>query len=211
MLGMAGMSSYWNKLGRKHVETLAGREVTLLERLHRKLLASFDLVTEEITIPNSPSQSESSMDSAMNFTVQETTMHVIPSPSKNIVKTEPDNMKPLPSSIRSTLWSKRKAFGEKIVSLEGVMNCPDKVIDFSSPKCKRTTRGSESKPCDFPSFGGHSSSEPINPELAYEKLATTVLHECLVVTDTDLKHAEENVPSFEVEPLGLDASTFLTS
>ncbi|CAH1438017.1 unnamed protein product [Lactuca virosa] len=52
-LGMARMSSYWNKLGRKHVEILAGREVTLLERLHHKRLASFALVTEEITIPNS--------------------------------------------------------------------------------------------------------------------------------------------------------------
>lgn len=34
MLGMVGLSSHWNKIGEKPLENLAGKEVTLLERLH---------------------------------------------------------------------------------------------------------------------------------------------------------------------------------
>ncbi|CAH1422346.1 unnamed protein product [Lactuca virosa] len=82
MLGVASMSSYWKFFGRKPMETLACHEVTLLEQLHRKHLASYALVTEEATIPNSPSQLESSMDSMMHITGQDMNLPVIPSPSK---------------------------------------------------------------------------------------------------------------------------------
>ncbi|CAH1430621.1 unnamed protein product [Lactuca virosa] len=54
MLDMAGIISHWKKLGKKLLETLAGLEVTLLERLHRKRLSSSIMITEEATLPNSP-------------------------------------------------------------------------------------------------------------------------------------------------------------
>ncbi|CAH1426470.1 unnamed protein product [Lactuca virosa] len=173
------MTNTWNK---------SVTEVTLLERLHHKRLASSTLVTEEITIPNSHSQSESNMDSTLNIDGQDMNLPLILSPSKSVEKTETEGRKLHPSSIRTTLRSKRKVVGEKLVSLEGVMNYPDKVIELSFPKCKRTTHGGESKSRGIPSSGGHSSSE----EPTSEPTKTTYLHEYLTVTDPDLKHAEEN-------------------
>lgn len=116
MLGMAGISSYCNKLGKKLVKTLAGREVTLLERLDCQCLANSTIVTEDVTILNSPSCLEYNMDSTTNAYVQDTIVPVIPSPSKKIVKMECDSRKPSHSSIRVTLRarsSKRKTEMEK--------------------------------------------------------------------------------------------------
>lgn len=98
------------------------------------------------------------------------------------------------SSIRAALRSKRKVDGEKFVSLEGVLNHLDKVIDLSSPKHKRTTRGSESKSHGLLSYSGHPFSE--DPSSA--TTTTTALYECPVVTNPNMKHYEENIPSFEV-------------
>lgn len=125
------------------MEIVVGHEVTLLERLHHKRLASSALITEEVTIPNSPSQSKSSMNSIMNMDGHDTNLPIIPSPSKNVMKIVSDSRKLHSSYVRTALRSKRKVVGEKVVSLEGVMNHSNKVIDLSSPKCKRTTRGSE--------------------------------------------------------------------
>ncbi|CAH1444466.1 unnamed protein product [Lactuca virosa] len=128
------------------METLAGREVTLLERLHMKRLVSSTLIMKESTLPNSLSWSESSMDSTMNPSVLETTASVAPFPKK-IMQTEPDNSKPMTSSTRvdlRCLCSKRKVRVEKILSLEGVMSHLDQVINLSPPK-KISTRGSDTK------------------------------------------------------------------
>ncbi|CAH1441154.1 unnamed protein product [Lactuca virosa] len=78
--------------------------------------------------------------------------------SKNVAKTEPDNSKLPPSSIKAALRPKRKVVWGKVVSIEGVMNRPEKVIDLSLQKRKRTTRGSESKLCGRSSYGGHDGS-----------------------------------------------------
>lgn len=76
------------------METLAGRDINLLERLHRKRLAGSVMVIEEATIPNYPSQSESSMDSTANPSSVYIIVLVVPPLTKNIVKTEHDNRKP---------------------------------------------------------------------------------------------------------------------
>ncbi|CAH1440793.1 unnamed protein product [Lactuca virosa] len=41
-LGMAGLSPLWNKLGKNSVETMDGREITRLYRLHKKHLEDSD-------------------------------------------------------------------------------------------------------------------------------------------------------------------------
>ncbi|CAH1443887.1 unnamed protein product [Lactuca virosa] len=119
--------------------------------------------------------------------------------SENYVKWNNVDKKLHPSSIRATLRSKSKVVGEEVVSLEGVMNRLDKVIDLPSRKFKRTTHGNELKSHGLPSSGGQSSSK----EPASEEAATTNLHECPVVTDLDLKHAKENVPPSKAEFLSL--------
>ncbi|CAH1417970.1 unnamed protein product [Lactuca virosa] len=39
-LGMADMSPHWNRLGKKPMEMLEGKDVTLLDRLHRRQIAN---------------------------------------------------------------------------------------------------------------------------------------------------------------------------
>ncbi|CAH1423287.1 unnamed protein product [Lactuca virosa] len=82
------------------METLSGCEVTVLEQLHRKRLASSSLVTKEVTIPNSSSQSESSLDSNINPSRTDIFVFVVHSPTKKIVKSEPDSGKPPFSSTK---------------------------------------------------------------------------------------------------------------
>ncbi|CAH1433366.1 unnamed protein product [Lactuca virosa] len=130
------------------------------------------------------------MDSTINVTGQGMSFLLIPSPSKSVAKTESDNRKFPRSSIKAALTSKRKVNGERVVSLEGVMNLPEKVIDLSSLKRKRTTRGNESKLGGQPSSGGHSSSE----EFSSKETTIIALYECPVVTDPDLRQTEENIP-----------------
>ncbi|CAH1438292.1 unnamed protein product [Lactuca virosa] len=67
MLGMAGMSPHWKHLVKKLVEMLEGKDVTLLDRLHRRRIANSALVTDEVIVPNSPNRSESSMDFALDI------------------------------------------------------------------------------------------------------------------------------------------------
>lgn len=74
-----------------------------MELFHRKCLASSNLITEEITIPITPSQSESSMDFIVDPSGLESTMLVIPSHTKKIVKMEHFNRKPLFSSTKASL------------------------------------------------------------------------------------------------------------
>ncbi|CAH1425502.1 unnamed protein product [Lactuca virosa] len=130
------------------METLAGRDITLLEWLHRKRLAGSVMVIEEATIPNYPSQLESSMDSTANPSSVYIIVLVVPPLTKNIVKTEHDNRKPSYYSAKVVLKgpsSKRKSGVEKILSLEGVMSHPDKLTDLTSPKRQRTTRSGAAK------------------------------------------------------------------
>ncbi|CAI9263231.1 unnamed protein product [Lactuca saligna] len=54
-LGIVGVSPVWNGLGKKLVETMAGREVTLLDRLHKKRLIDSYVVVKEVIILDSPS------------------------------------------------------------------------------------------------------------------------------------------------------------
>lgn len=73
--------------------------------MYRKHLAGSSLVKEEITLPNSPSGSESSMDSTTNrFGLDSTTnaTTVLPSPIKKILKMENNSSNP-PSSTREAL------------------------------------------------------------------------------------------------------------
>ncbi|CAI9297956.1 unnamed protein product [Lactuca saligna] len=143
MLGMLGICSYWNKLGKKPVEPLEGCMITLLEQLHRKRLAGSSLVIEEATISNYPSQSESNMDSAVNPYGIDTDVLVVPSLTKKIVKMEHVRKKPPSFSTKVVLKgpsSKRKEGVEKILSLERVVSQPDKPIDLTSPKRQRTAR-----------------------------------------------------------------------
>lgn len=76
------------------METLASHGVNLLERLHMKRLVGSSVVTEEATIPNPPSQSESSMDFAVNPSGMGTTMPVVPYRTKTIVTAESDSGNP---------------------------------------------------------------------------------------------------------------------
>ncbi|CAH1422237.1 unnamed protein product [Lactuca virosa] len=46
ILGMAGVSPHWNRLGKKLVEVFEGKNVTLLDRLHQKKFVNTTLVTE---------------------------------------------------------------------------------------------------------------------------------------------------------------------
>ncbi|CAH1421383.1 unnamed protein product [Lactuca virosa] len=94
-----------------------GLRLPTFDLLERKRLASSALVTEVVTMPNCPSQSESSMDSTMNIDGQDTNFPIIPSPSKNVMKTKSDSRKLHSSSVRTALRSKRKVVGEKVVSL----------------------------------------------------------------------------------------------
>lgn len=79
--------------------TLVGHEITLLKRLHRKCLASSSLVKEEATIPNSPSQSDSSMNSTANPSAMDTTVLMMPSPTMKMIKAERDSRKPPPPHL----------------------------------------------------------------------------------------------------------------
>lgn len=78
------------QIGEETYGNLAGREVTLLERLHMKRLVGYSFVTEKATIPNLPSQSESSMDYVVNPSSTYNTVPVVSSPTKKIVKMEHD-------------------------------------------------------------------------------------------------------------------------
>ncbi|CAH1420737.1 unnamed protein product [Lactuca virosa] len=121
------------------------------------------------------------------------------------MKTEHDSGNPLSSSTREALRaqsSKRKARTEKTLSLEGLMNLPNNVIDLSSPKQKRTTRGGEAKNRGLLLSGSQISSKSIDLESSLEPPATCTPHECLVIIDPGLKHAEENLPSPDAEAPG---------
>lgn len=70
------------------------------------------------------------------------------------------------------------------------MDRPENVIDLSSPKHKRTTRGNEVRNCALLSSGNYPSYESVNVEPSLETSATTTLHECPIITDPELKHAK---------------------
>lgn len=145
------------------------------------------------------------MDSAANPSGLDINVHVMPL-YKKIVKMEHNSKKPLSSSIRAALRyfsSKRKAGVEKILSLEGVIIRPNKVIDLSSLKRKRTTRGGEEKSYGLSVSSSQPSYEYVNPESSLETPSTFTLHECIVIADIELKHTEENIPSSDVEALVL--------
>lgn len=147
-LAKAGISSHWNKLGRKSIETLAGQEVTLLDRLHKQWQVGSSLITKEITILDSPSPSESSIESTVNPPSVEMVISLVPSPTKKILKEEVGGGKPSSSSTRAdlrNLTSKRKIGSEKIISLEGVMNCHNLIIDSPPPNQKRSICNTETK------------------------------------------------------------------
>lgn len=91
---------------------------------------------------------------------------------------------------------------EKTLSLEGLMNLPNNVIDISSLKQKRTIRGGEVKNRGLLLSGSQLSSKSIDLVLSLEPPATCTPHECLVIIDHGLKHAEENLPSPDPEAPG---------
>lgn len=170
---MVGISSHWNKLGKKPVETLARREVTFLEWLHRKRLLSYTLVTEEVTIPNSTSRLESILDFVANPSSLEAVVPVMPSPTKKIMKMEHENRKPSSSSTRvapRNFSSKRKVGVNKILPLEGVMNYFDNVINLSPPKQKRTTRDGDAKGRGLTVLSSQPSFGYANPTSSLDRL-----------------------------------------
>lgn len=63
ILGMVGLGPIWNRLCKKSVETMANRDITLLDRLHKKRLVDSSVVIEELFLVDSLSPLESSMDS----------------------------------------------------------------------------------------------------------------------------------------------------
>lgn len=122
ILGIAGLHPLLNKLAKKLVETVASREVTMLDSLHKKWLADSSLVIEEIVIRDSPSLSESSMDYVVNPPSSESLIPPVYSLIKKNVKIESGSGKPPYSSTRDAvkgLSLKMKNGSEKVVTLEG--------------------------------------------------------------------------------------------
>ncbi|CAH1421617.1 unnamed protein product [Lactuca virosa] len=94
MMGMASMSPHWNHLGKKSVEVFEGKDVTLLDRLHRRQIANSTLVMEEVLASDSPTRSESSMESALDVSRAEGSRPIPPNLRSKVVKLDSDFCKP---------------------------------------------------------------------------------------------------------------------
>ncbi|CAH1424441.1 unnamed protein product [Lactuca virosa] len=107
------------------VEVFEGKNVTLLDRLRRKRFANTTL--EEVMAPDSPSRSESSMDSAVDVSQSEGSRPIPPNPHSKGVKSDVDCGEPPTVFTRTT--SKGLILKKRSESVQ-----VDQLIKMSPPK-----------------------------------------------------------------------------
>ncbi|CAH1448423.1 unnamed protein product [Lactuca virosa] len=116
---------------------LREKNITLLDRLHRKRNANPALVTEEVMVPDSPTQLESNMDSTLEVSQSESSKSIPPNLRSKGVKLDFDCDKP--SSV-----SKRDSSKGFILKRRSESVQYDHLIKMPPPKRKRSSHESRS-------------------------------------------------------------------
>ncbi|CAH1444000.1 unnamed protein product [Lactuca virosa] len=90
------------------------------------------------------------------------------------------------------------------------MSLPDKLINLSSLKRRRTTRSGAVKGHGMSSSISQPSSKSMNPEPSPEPSATSTVHDRHVITNPKLKHAEEKLASSDTKTLNPETALSYT-
>lgn len=173
ILGMAGMSPHWNCLGKKPMEMLEGKYVTLLDRLHRRRILNSALVTEDVIAP----------DSRLDVSRAEGSRRISPTFRSKGSKLDSNFGKPPTVFMRAT----SKGF---ILKKRSESAQDDQLIRMSPPKRKRS--GCELKSQSLNDLPDPPVSDVESSKRALKDLVSAVFHECLIESDSEMKYVEDD-------------------
>ncbi|CAH1438174.1 unnamed protein product [Lactuca virosa] len=198
---MAGMIPHWNRLSKKPLEGFKGKDVTLLDRLHRRWIANSTLMTEEVMASDSPTRSESSMDSALDVSRVEGSRPIPPNLHSKGMKLDSNFAKPPMVFTRAT----SKGF---ILKNRSESAQDDQMIRMFPPNQKRSSR--ELKSRSLNDVFAPPAPDAISSERTSEDPVTIVFHECPIEPDNEMKRVEDEAevphsdkPKVETVTVGL--------